>query len=961
MKGKALLLSLAAVLTLGSCAKESFEVSDRNLRPLKEGEFRASMSDAATKTVIDGNKVLWDTDDVVSIFKGYSRPSVYAVLPGTEGNTSCILVEYDTFGASSEIGEKPDYKVLNDNVAYYPYYGVRSVTANGDAYDLEVEFGRRQDNNWLGESFPMVAVTEGTDDKDLSFRNVMGLLRLQLGGNFPIDSVVVQGHNGEKLSGKATVSQSYNGTPVVKMAADASETVTSRMFRRENKDVIMAIPPMTFSKGLTVSVYTAFAEEPVVVSTDNPVEIVRSAMVSMEPVDLRDSFAELVPDNEVWYIAEDYPDKGVTSWRSSGWGANVDHVDSYDIDHEPDSLGYVRLFATMVFDGPVTAMPSFAFTSRTIEVFMPKTVTSFDDYAFNGSPKLEYVNFPSGLKTIGNRAVVGTSLRSLRLNEGLQSIGDGAFSGNIRLTSVEIPQSVETIGSAVFLESPVETFKGKFATEDGSLLIKDDTIIAAARRKSFSIPSSVTAMADYAFAFNGLLESITVPSSVKTIPLAAFDTCVNLLSVTLPAGLERIGEAAFYGCGKLSSIELNDGLQYIDNYAFTGCSSLTKISLPESLISITGNPFSSTKIASFSGKFASADGSMLVDGATLLAVAPEAQALTIPESITTIGMNSFFGTKIKTLTVPATVTSVSNNAFTNMHELETVTFAASIETMPNGAFINCISLKNVDIQSPITEMAGSVFSNCTALESISIPESVTAFTGYGAFNGCTSLKNVDLPSGLKDLGIQTFYGCTSLQSIEIPSHVENIGPYTFSGCTALDGVEIPESVTTIGAQAFYGCASLESISIPESVTALPLMLFGNCESLVDVTLPETLTQIGPACFMGCSSLAHIDLPVSLTRIDAQAFSRCTSLEDIVIPINVTTFGYSLFEYCSSLAVIIIYTDGGYNEIPAYYNLGLDQCPSDLMIFVPSQMIPYYQDKWYWQPEGLSKLSALPEV
>lgn len=81
--------------------------------------------------------------------------------------------------------------------------------------------------------------------------------------------------------------------------------------------------------------------------------------------------------------------------------------------------------------------------------------------------------------------------------------------------------TVETIGHTAFRYSPVT---------------------------SVTIPDSVTAILDRAFANCFQLTNISIPNSVTSIGLSAFDGCTKLESITLPSSLRTIGNSAFAGC-----------------------------------------------------------------------------------------------------------------------------------------------------------------------------------------------------------------------------------------------------------------------------------------------------------------------------------------------------------------------------------------------------------------------------
>ena len=67
-----------------------------------------------------------------------------------------------------------------------------------------------------------------------------------------------------------------------------------------------------------------------------------------------------------------------------------------------------------------------------------------------------------------------------------------------------------------------------------------------------------------------------------------------------------------------------------------------------------------------------------------------AKTITIPDTVTTIGLYSFYGnSKIEKLVIPASVSNIQNRAFGSMTNLKKVVFKGSIAKIPNQLFDNC--------------------------------------------------------------------------------------------------------------------------------------------------------------------------------------------------------------------------------------------------------------------------------
>ena len=178
--------------------------------------------------------------------------------------------------------------------------------------------------------------------------------------------------------------------------------------------------------------------------------------------------------------------------------------------------------------------------------------------------------------------------------------------------------------------------------------------------------------------------------------------------------------------------------------------------------------------------------------------------------------------------------SICDAAFAADYEsspsLQSITIPDSVTSIGVSAFSFCSSLQSVTIPDSVTSIGDSAFEDCSSLQSVTIPDSVTCI-GDRAFYGCSSLQSITIPDSVTSIGDSAFEHCYSLQSVTIPDSVTSIGYRAFYYCTSLQSVTIPNSVTSIGDEAFSGCSFLQSVTIPDSMTNIDDRVFTDDDDL----------------------------------------------------------------------------------------------------------------------------------
>lgn len=173
-----------------------------------------------------------------------------------------------------------------------------------------------------------------------------------------------------------------------------------------------------------------------------------------------------------------------------------------------------------------------------------------------------------------------------------------------------------------------------------------------------------------------------------------------------------------------------------------------------------------------------------------------------------------------------------NSSFSGVANIpETVNYNSqnyTVNDIEYGAFSYCTGITSVTIPASVTSISGSSFRNSPNLTSVIIPNSVTSI-GVFAFFGCTGLTSITIPSSVTMIEEYAFTNCTSLTSLIIPSSVLIIGYVAFSGCTGLTSLTV--GCSYIGSYSFYQCSGLTSISILSSVTTIGTYAFSGLTSL----------------------------------------------------------------------------------------------------------------------------------
>ena len=252
-------------------------------------------------------------------------------------------------------------------------------------------------------------------------------------------------------------------------------------------------------------------------------------------------------------------------------------------------------------------------------------------------------------------------ISSVQIADGITDIPDSAFWGCETLVDVALPQTLRTIGKGAFGQCVNLT--------------------------RINIPEGVTSIGDSAFLMCGSLTRLTIPDSVTSIEGNPFrHLAAEILVFPQNPAISVVDGVVFNKDGtrliacpsnKAGAYAIPQGVLEIGTHAFDNCNDLTDVTIPASVASIVGNPFDfaqlELKLAPENPDFSLIDGVLFDQTGTRLLVYPcgrPGDTYEVPEGTVEIGEFAFAGCQqLSAVTIPESVTVIGSNSFWNCENL----------------------------------------------------------------------------------------------------------------------------------------------------------------------------------------------------------------------------------------------------------------------------------------------------
>lgn len=384
---------------------------------------------------------------------------------------------------------------------------------------------------------------------------------------------------------------------------------------------------------------------------------------------------------------------------------------------------------------------AFQYASELVTVNMPSAGgVVINGCAFSNAVKLKNIDLSKTSDTIGTEAFHNClSLTNANISN-VKYIEDYAFADCARLLTVDL-SSVISIGNSAFAR----------ITESGS----------APSISTLVLPESLEEIGVGAFLGCSELTSLTIPSKITKISDYAFAFASGLTYLNLGNATE-VGEYSFYSVSLLTSVDTSKITKF-GQYSFGKCESLTTIDLSNT-VEVGDFAFANCKLSTIG----------------------ETNKL---EKVGKYAFQANFFTKIDL----SNVYYIGEAAFNSNNGLSDVTLSTKLDELYYGAFLGCNGIENFKFNDNGTIKTdgkindkyflsdGVIYSKLPngQIQFTSYPagkkdETLTVLDGtikieYYSGNMNTNVKKIVLPDSLKVIANCAFYGYSSLEEVEFNS------------------------------------------------------------------------------------------------------------------------------------------------------------------------------------------------
>ena len=589
----------------------------------------------------------------------------------------------------------------------------------------------------------------------------------------------------------------------------------------------------------------------------------------------------------------------------------------------------------------ITSFGDYAFYQCTEFVSNDFTnVKEIGNFAFKSCKKIQNLQFPSELTSIGEEAFAECDLDAIRMPKTASFIHETAFKNatvkalgigklleyqgiNDILTNIKRIRSISVFGDIAKVPSlslakiDVEKLEFKegvqeldrkaldqakikhlkicdslsklhYATRIAEDEDDDGSFSRVKKIEKLEIGKALTNCDDLRELFfygeskkNNRFSNLTLTESIDQLNNNIWNASLNnklisLNSITLPDKFTELGLKTFENV-KFENINL-DNITHLGERNFNSCDESLNLNLGENITTINARAFEEAKCFSEEKPIDLKNVTRIEEGAFR-----GSNISILNTKLTTyIGKEAFLSSEIKELNGANNLKDIDEYAFKYAERLTKIENDGNWNSIGKGAFYNCNSLREFKLKSStITEIKDETFYGCSSLKSDGIDLSKITKIGHSAFKECINLTNIDLRN-IEIIGDYAFYNCYYLKSLNKFNKDVEVGDSSFQGCTELSNVNI-DKCKKLSRYSFSRCENLtngiEKIKLHDDIIEIPANCFEGIQQINKLELNiNNVKKIGDSAFNNAKMVHILNPKKTLTHVGYEAFKDTSGVD-----------------------------------------------------------------------------------
>ncbi len=303
-----------------------------------------------------------------------------------------------------------------------------------------------------------------------------------------------------------------------------------------------------------------------------------------------------------------------------------------------------------------------------------------------------------------------------------------------------------------------------------------------------------------------------------SVGYAAFSTNINL---SAKGNISRTPSSCF------TVSDNGDGTGTITDYDASTCG--TKVNIPSKINNLTITKIGDGTSTKINGTYDNNDPF----------TEKKIETVIFPDTITYIGVISFFGNKLTKVVIPSSVKTINWQAFA-FNQISSLTLNDGLTIIGYETFSHN-NLKTIQIPNSVTSLGnGSFNANLMDKDNLYIYDrNKDGSINYEKLNsyGNRNINNIELPSNIKVLGWHSLYYLNDLTELNIPDTVEEIQSTAISVNANLKTINIGSGIKIISSTAFSGDGNqnIQTININRKESAIEGAPWGATNATVNWT------------------------------------------------------------------------------------------------------------------------------